>query len=165
MLAVKSMDVRENFKSLCDKVFRGETLIVSRPKNENIVMMSESEYNEIMKAKRNAEYLAMLDKSMAEAEAGGFITKTVDEFRSIRIMNVVFTPTAWQQYTDWQKEDKKIVKRINELIKSIDRDGLLEGIGKPEPLKYRKVCSRRITDEHRLTYNFDSNQKSHNIFL
>ncbi len=71
--------VRENFKSLCDKVFRGETLIVSRPKNENIVMMSESEYNEIMKAKRNAEYLAMLDKSMAEAEAGGFITKTVDE--------------------------------------------------------------------------------------
>ena len=54
-------------------------MIVSRPKNENIVMMSESEYNEIMKAKRNAEYLAMLDKSMAEAEAGGFITKTVDE--------------------------------------------------------------------------------------
>ena len=54
MLAVKSMDVRENFKSLCDKVFKGETLIVSRPKNENIVMMSESEYNEIMKAKRNA---------------------------------------------------------------------------------------------------------------
>jgi antitoxin YefM len=79
MLAVKSMDVRENFKSLCDKVFMGETVIVSRPKNENIVMMSESEYNEIMKAKRNAEYLAMLDKSMAEAEAGGFITKTMDE--------------------------------------------------------------------------------------
>ena len=79
MLAVKSIDVRENFKSLCDKVFMGETVIVSRPKNENIVMMSESEYNEIMKAKRNAEYLAMLDKSMAEAEAGGFITKTMDE--------------------------------------------------------------------------------------
>ena len=79
MLAVKSMDVRENFKSLCDKVCRGETLIVSRPKNENIVMMSESEYNEIMKAKRNAEYLAMLDRSMAEAEAGGFVTRKMDE--------------------------------------------------------------------------------------
>ena len=79
MLAVKSMDVRENFKAICDKVFRGETLIISRPKNENIVMMSEAEYNEIMKAKRNAEYLAMLDKSMDEAEKGGFITKTVDE--------------------------------------------------------------------------------------
>lgn len=73
-------------------------------------------------------------------------------------MNVVFTPTAWQQYTDWQTEDKKIVKRINELIKSIDRDGLLGGLGKPEPLKYRKVCSRRITDEHRLVYNFDNNK-------
>ena len=150
MLAVKSMDVRENFKSLCDKVFKGETLIVSRPKNENIVMMSESKYNEIMKAKRNAEYLAMLDKSIAEAEAGGFIAK--------RVMNVLFTPTAWQQYTDWQKEDKKIIKRINELIRSIDRDGLLKGIGKPEALKKRKACSRRITDEHRLIYNFDSNQ-------
>ena len=73
-------------------------------------------------------------------------------------MNVVFTPTAWGQYTDWQKEDKKIVKRINELIKDIDRNGLLEGIGKPEPLKHRKACSRRITDEHRLTYNFDEHR-------
>lgn len=81
MLAVKSMDLRENFKSLCDKVFGGETLIISRPKNENVVMISEKEYNEIMKAKRNAEYLAMLDKSMAEAEAGGFIVKALDELR------------------------------------------------------------------------------------
>lgn len=79
MLAVKSMDLRENFKTLCDQVFNGETLIISRPKNENIVMMSESEYNEIMKAKRNAEYLAMLDKSMGEAKAGGFVTKTIEE--------------------------------------------------------------------------------------
>lgn len=79
MLAVKSMDVRDNFKSLCEKVFNGETLIISRPKNENIVMLSEHEYNEIMKAKRNAEYLAMIDKSMSEAEEGGFITKTVAE--------------------------------------------------------------------------------------
>ena len=72
-------------------------------------------------------------------------------------MNIVFTPTAWAQYTEWQKEDKKVVKRINDLLKSIDRDGLLNGIGKPEVLKYRKMCSRRITDEHRLTYNMDGN--------
>lgn len=82
MLAVKSMDVRDNFKNLCDKVFNGETLIISRPKNENIVMISEHEYNEMMKAKRNADYLTMLDKSMAEAEAGGFITKTIDELET-----------------------------------------------------------------------------------
>lgn len=73
-------------------------------------------------------------------------------------MNIVFTPTAWQQYIEWQREDKKIVKRINELIKSISRDGLLEGLGKPEALKYRKAFSRRITDEHRLIYNLDTNQ-------
>ena len=73
-------------------------------------------------------------------------------------MNVVFTETAWQQYTDWQLEDKKKVKRINELIKSIKRDGLLNGIGKPEPLKHIKACSRRITDEHRLVYNMDENK-------
>ena len=72
-------------------------------------------------------------------------------------MNIVFTPTAWQHYLEWQKEDKKIVKRINELIKSIDREGILQGIGKPEILKYRKVCSRRATEEHRLVYNVDSN--------
>ncbi len=79
MLAVKSIDIRDNFKSFCDKVFNGETLIISRPKNENIVMISESEYNEMMKAKRNADYLAMLDKSMAEAETGGLIAKTMEE--------------------------------------------------------------------------------------
>lgn len=79
MLAVKSMDVRDNFKNLCDKVFHGETLIISRPKNENVVMLSEAEYNEMLKAKRNADYLAMLDRSMEEAAAGGFITKTIAE--------------------------------------------------------------------------------------
>jgi toxin YoeB len=73
-------------------------------------------------------------------------------------MNVVWTPTAWEQYTGWQTEDRKMVKRINDLIKDINRNGLLKGIGKPELLKHRKMCSRRITDEHRLTYNMDNNQ-------
>ena len=82
MLAVKSMDVRDNFKSLCDKVFNGEVLIISRPKNENVVMLSQNEYNDMLKAKRNAEYLAMLDKSMNEAKAGGFITKSISELEA-----------------------------------------------------------------------------------
>lgn len=51
-----------------------------------------------------------------------------------------------------------MVKRINELIKDIERNGLLKGIGKPEPLKHRKACSRRITEEHRLIYNMDDNR-------
>ena len=73
-------------------------------------------------------------------------------------MNIVFTPTAWEQYTGWQMEDKKMIKRINELVKDIARSGLLNGIGKPELLKHRKACSRRITDEHRLVYSMDSSQ-------
>lgn len=73
-------------------------------------------------------------------------------------MNIIFTHTAWEQYTAWQSEDKKIVKRINQLIKDIERNGLLNGIGKPESLKHRKACSRRINDEHRLIYNMDDNQ-------
>ena len=55
MLAVKSMDVRDNFKEWCNKVINGETLIVSRPKNENVVIVSEEEYNNLLKAKRNED--------------------------------------------------------------------------------------------------------------
>ncbi len=73
-------------------------------------------------------------------------------------MNIVFTPTAWQQYTEWIDEDRKVVRKINVLVKDIERNGLLIGIGKPEPLKHRKACSRRITEEHRLVYNMDENQ-------
>lgn len=72
-------------------------------------------------------------------------------------MNIIWTHTAWSQYVEWQNKDKSIVKKINELIKSICRDGILEGLGKPEPLKHIKACSRRINDENRLVYNLDSN--------
>ncbi len=73
-------------------------------------------------------------------------------------MNVIFTPIAWEQYTEWFLTDKKKIKRINELIRSIKQDGLLRGLGKPEALKHIKACSRHINDEHRLVYNFDSNK-------
>lgn len=76
----KSMDIRKKSKKWYDKVINGETLIISRP--ENVVMLSEAEYNKMMKAKRNADYLAMLDKSMAEAESGGFIPKTISELET-----------------------------------------------------------------------------------
>jgi antitoxin YefM len=83
MLAVKSMDVRDNFKNFCDRVFNGETLIVSRPKNENVVMVSENEYNNLQKAKRNAEYLEMLDKSYEQYEQGKTITLTMEELKDM----------------------------------------------------------------------------------
>ncbi len=73
-------------------------------------------------------------------------------------MSNIFADEAWEDYTDWQIRDKKIAIRINELIKDINRNGLNQGIGKPEPLKHRKAWSRRITQEHRLVYNFDENK-------
>lgn len=73
-------------------------------------------------------------------------------------MSNIFADEAWDDYTDWQLKDKKIAIKINELIKDINRNGLSQGIGKPEPLKHRKAWSRRITQEHRLVYNFDENK-------
>lgn len=73
-------------------------------------------------------------------------------------MSNIFADDAWEDYIDWQLRDKKIVLRINELIKDIHRNGLNQGIGKPEPLRYRKAWSRRITQEHRLVYNFDEDK-------
>ena len=48
-------------------------------------------------------------------------------------MNKVWTNISWDEYLYWQQQDKKTLKRINALIKDIERNGALEGIGKPEP--------------------------------
>ena len=65
----------------------------------------------------------------------------------------IWTDEAWADYLYWQQEDRKILKRINALLKDIDRNGYT-GIGKPEPLKHEfsAYWSRRITEEHRLVY-------------
>lgn len=75
-------------------------------------------------------------------------------------MNILFTDTGWNQYTEWQRQDKKTVKRINQLLKSIDRDGALQGIGKPELLKHDKsgLYSRQIDKANRLVYEMSGNQ-------
>jgi len=66
--------------------------------------------------------------------------------------NLSFTTKAWEQYLEWQITDKKITAKINALIKDIQRNGLMTGIGKPETLKYKNAYSRRIDDCHRLVY-------------
>jgi len=71
-------------------------------------------------------------------------------------MNKLWSDRAWDDYLYWQIQDKKIIKKINELVKDIERNGISSGIGKPEPLKYRKAWSRRINHENRLIYNIDN---------
>jgi len=71
-------------------------------------------------------------------------------------MNKIFSDIAWQHYLYWQSEDKRILRKINELIRDIERHGN-SGLGKPEPLKHELsgYWSRRITDVHRLIYSLD----------
>lgn len=74
-------------------------------------------------------------------------------------MRLIFSETAWNEYTEWLQNDKKVVAKINALIKDIKRNSY-EGIGKPEPLKYdfAGYWSRRITQEHRLIYRVENNE-------
>ena len=68
-------------------------------------------------------------------------------------MNLTFTPSAWEDYQWFLQHDRKLLKRVNQLIKDVIRSPL-EGIGKPEALKgnLSGYWSRRINDEHRLVY-------------
>jgi len=68
-------------------------------------------------------------------------------------MKYIFVDESWEDYLYWQATDKKILRRINELLKDISRSPYV-GIGKPEPLKYKYngFWSRRINDKHRLVY-------------
>ena len=80
-------------------------------------------------------------------------------------MNILFTPRAWYEYTGWQLEDKKTLKRINQLIKDIERNGN-EGIGKPEPLKDWDGCwSRRIDDVNRLVYKITGTKETRELVI
>lgn len=68
-------------------------------------------------------------------------------------MKIIFSEHAWEDYLYWQRSDKKILRRINKLIKEIMRTPF-QGTGKPEPLKHALsgYWSRRINDEHRIIY-------------
>ena len=69
----------------------------------------------------------------------------------------IWSDDAWEDYLYWQTQDKKTVKRINELIKDIERNGCMKGIGKHEPLlgDLRGEYSRRINDKDRLVYHME----------
>lgn len=65
---------------------------------------------------------------------------------------VSFDEAGWAHYIYWQEQDRKTLRRINQLLRSIERDGALNGLGKPERLKYENSYSRRIDDANRLVY-------------
>ena len=71
-------------------------------------------------------------------------------------MKLIFADQAWEDYLYWRKQDRRMVDRINKLIRETQREPFA-GVGKPEPLKHALsgFWSRRITDEHRIVYRFE----------
>ncbi|MEX5285793.1 Txe/YoeB family addiction module toxin [Selenomonas sputigena] len=76
--------------------------------------------------------------------------------------NRIFSRTAWSDFMEWVKEDRKIARKVDALLNDIERNGH-EGIGKPEALRhdFAGYWSRRITEKDRLIYRFDDN----NIYI
>lgn len=71
-------------------------------------------------------------------------------------MRLIFADSAWDDYLHWQQHDRRMVERINRLIRETEREPFA-GIGKPEPLKHALAgyWSRRISDEHRMVYRIE----------
>jgi toxin YoeB len=75
------------------------------------------------------------------------------------MMRITFSQNSWEDYISWQQDDRKMLKKINDLIRDIQKSPY-SGLGKPEPLKYELAgfWSRRIDREHRLVYQVYNNE-------
>jgi antitoxin YefM len=83
MIALKTVDLRNDFKRVSALVNAGEKVLIARPHNENLVVLSEKEYNELEKTRRNAEYLAKIDRSIQQVSEGHVVVKTMEELEEM----------------------------------------------------------------------------------
>lgn len=83
MIATKPLDLRSNLKKYMDFAFKGEPVVIARPKNENVVMVSEKDYNELIKSRQNAEYLAHLNSSYEQMAKNQTITFSLSELQNM----------------------------------------------------------------------------------
>ena len=79
-------------------------------------------------------------------------------WRKWRMNDFTLTAQGINDYLHWQTQDRKTLKKVNSLLEDIKRNGAMNGIGKPELLKYRFGYSRRIDDANRLVYDIDELQ-------
>ena len=157
MIAMNYSTLRSHMKyafdACCDDM---ETLIVTRKDNRNVVVLSEESYNNLMEnlyvraSKKNYDRLLT---SIAQAKGGSVKRETWSK------MNKAFTDIGGEDYLYWQTEDRKTLRKINTLLKDIERNGN-EGIGKPEPLTgdLSGFWSRRINQTDRLIYALEMDQ-------
>ncbi|MCL1823279.1 MAG: type II toxin-antitoxin system Phd/YefM family antitoxin [Oscillospiraceae bacterium] len=83
MIALRTIDLRNDFKRVSEIINSGEKVLIARPKNQNLVVLSEKDYNELEKAKRNAEYLEKIDRSVRQIAEGKVIIKTTEELEGM----------------------------------------------------------------------------------
>jgi len=83
MIALRTIDLRNDFKRVSNLISAGEKVLIARPRNENLVVLSESEYNRLDKAQRNAEYLEKIDRAMERVYNGRVVVKTMEELEEM----------------------------------------------------------------------------------
>ena len=83
MIAIRTVDLRNDFRRVSDIINSGEMVLIARPKNQNLVVLSEKDYNALEKARRNAEYLLKLDVSLQQFADGKVVTKTLEELEGM----------------------------------------------------------------------------------
>ena len=83
MKAINPTELKTNQKAMLDLAFNGETLLVARPAKKNVVVISETEFNKLTKAKRNLEYLAKLNESMERLDRGEGVRYTREQRRAM----------------------------------------------------------------------------------
>ena len=83
MTALKTIDIKNDFKRISNLILGGEKVLISRPRNENLIILTEKEYNELEKIRRNNEYLLKIDKSLQQVSEGKIVTKTLEELEAM----------------------------------------------------------------------------------
>lgn len=83
MTVAKQMDIRSNIKKYFDIAFAGEVVFVPRKENKNVYIISQQEYEDLQRAKRNSEYMAFLDKSNKQIANGEVVVKSLEELRTM----------------------------------------------------------------------------------
>lgn len=100
MLATNFSNIRNNLKNFCDQATdNNETIVITRKNDKNVVLISLEKFNQMEKAAKNAEYLAMIDESMAQLERGETISFSMEELRAMESED--WEPT--QKVLDFEK--------------------------------------------------------------
>ena len=83
MTATVATDLKANLKYYIEKAVNGNSIIITRPKRKNVVLISEEEYNELQRIKHNAEYMYKLESSIDQARQGKVVVKTLEEMEAM----------------------------------------------------------------------------------